>query len=136
MEEVENATQLAQSLDKLELPNQLVAVLADPLLQKLLLLRPSDEAYQRIGNWLNSVLQDVMGGAADEDTLWEVLDVVKEFVTQSKTLPPIFLNFFAKFFELWGGDGRAEVLIDILAFAPFHDFRGKQTPPSSPTTLT
>ena len=125
MEEVENATQLAQSLDKLELPNQLVAVLADPLLQKLLLLRPSDEAYQRIANWLDGVLQDVMGGAADQDTLWEVLDVVKDFVAQSKALPPVFLNFFARFFELWDGSGRAELLVDILAFAPLHDFRGK-----------
>lgn len=125
LEEVENATQLAQSLDKLELPNQLVAVLADPLLQKLLLLRPSDEAYQRIANWLNGVLQDVMGGATDEGTLWEILDVVKDFVTHTRTLPPILLNFFAKFFELWGGNGHVEVLVDILGFAPFHDFRGK-----------
>lgn len=84
MEEVENATGLARSLDKLELPNQLVAVLADPLLQKLLLLRPSEEAYQRVANWLHAVLQDVLSGSADEDTLWDMMDVVKEFVIQTK----------------------------------------------------
>lgn len=66
------------------MPNQLVAVLADPLLQKLLLLRPSAEAYQRIANWLSSVLQNVLEGDADKATLWEVLDVVREFVVQSK----------------------------------------------------
>ena len=71
-------------MDRIELPNQLVAVLADPLLQKLLLLRPSAEAYQRIANWLSSVLQNVLEEDADEATLWEVLDVVREFVVQSK----------------------------------------------------
>lgn len=88
LEEVENASSLAQKLEKLELPNQLVAVLADPVLQKLLLLRPSDEAYQRISNWLHSVLQDVIAGSADDNTLWEVLDVVRDFVTQTKVRSP------------------------------------------------
>lgn len=73
-----------QRLEKLELPNQLVAVLADPVLQKLLLLRPSDEAYQRVANWLHSVLQDVISGSTDDDTLWELLGVVKDFVVQTK----------------------------------------------------
>jgi centromere protein I len=84
LEEIENVTGFVQNMDRIELPNQLVAVLADPLLQKLLLLRPNAEAYQRVANWLSSVLQNVIDGDADEATLWEVLDVVKEFVVQSK----------------------------------------------------
>lgn len=84
LEEVENITGFVQNIDRIELPNQLVAVLADPMLQKLLLLRPNAEAYQRVANWLNSVLQSVIDGDADEAVLWEVLDVVKEFVVQSK----------------------------------------------------
>lgn len=71
-------------MDKLELPNQLVAVLADPLLQKLLLLRPNAESFQRIANWLSSALQDVINGDADEATLWEVMEVVRDFVVQTK----------------------------------------------------
>lgn len=59
-------------------------MLADPLLQKLLLLRPSDEAYQRVAQWLHAILQDVVSGNADGDTLWDMLDVVKEFATQTK----------------------------------------------------
>lgn len=84
LEEIENVSGFVQNMDRIELPNQLVAVLADPLLQKLLLLRPNAEAYQRVANWLSSVLQNVIDGDADEATLWEVLDVVKEFVVQSK----------------------------------------------------
>lgn len=84
LEEVENAKELAQSLEKLELPNQLVAVLADPLLQKLVLLRPDDEAHERIVNWLQAALQEAMHGAADEGSLWELLEVVRDFVMQTK----------------------------------------------------
>ena len=81
---MESATGLAQNLDKIELPNQLVAVLADPLLQKLLILRPSAESDQRIANWLNAVLEDVIQGDADQDSLWEVLDILKQYVSHTK----------------------------------------------------
>ena len=89
MEEVENVSGFVQNMEKLELPNQLVAVLADPLLQKLLVLRPSAESYQRIANWLNAVLQDVIDGDADQATLWEVLHVVRDFVVQTKVCEPL-----------------------------------------------
>lgn len=125
LEEVENAAGLARTLDKLELPNQLVAVLADPLLQKLLLLRPRHDAYERVANWLQDLSQDVINGGTDESTLWDVLDVVKDFVTQTRTLPPVLLNFFAKFFEIWDGAGGRDSLFEILAYAPFHDFAGE-----------
>jgi centromere protein I len=71
-------------MDKIELPNQLVAILADPLLQKLLVLRPDANSDRRIANWLNAVLEDVVQGDADQDTLWEVLEILKQYVEQTK----------------------------------------------------
>lgn len=122
LEEVENVTSFVAKMDKLELPNQLVAVLADPLLQKLLILRPSAESNQRIANWLSSVLQDIADGDADYATLWEVLEVVREFVTSTKTLPVLILNFFARFLQLWDGTGSRECVLEILSFCPFVEF--------------
>ncbi|EXU95579.1 Mis6 domain protein [Metarhizium robertsii] len=122
LEEVEDVSSFVAKMDKLELPNQLVAVLADPLLQKLLILRPNPESYQRISNWLSAVFQEVMAGDADEATLWEVLEVVREFVVQTKTIPPLLLSFFSQFFNIWGGEGKRDVCFDILGFTPFHDF--------------
>lgn len=84
LEEIESVAGFVQNIDNLELPNQLVAVLADPLLQKLLLLRPSDESHQRIANWLNSILQDVIDGDADEATLFDILDILRDFVVSTK----------------------------------------------------
>ncbi|KAL9471493.1 hypothetical protein ACSS6W_009434 [Trichoderma asperelloides] len=123
LEEVENITGFVQNIDRIELPNQLVAVLADPLLQKLLLLRPNAEAYQRVANWLNSVLQNVIDGDTDEAVLWEVLGVVREFVVQSKSIPPVILSFFAIFFQQWNGSGQHDTILQILSFAPLVEFQ-------------
>ncbi|KAF5025052.1 hypothetical protein F66182_2869 [Fusarium sp. NRRL 66182] len=123
LEEIENAAGFVKNLDKLELPNQLVAVLADPLLQKLMLLQPSDESDQRIANWLNAVLQDVIDGDADEDTLFDILDILRDYVISTKNLPPLLLNFFARFLPLWNGSGRRDILFDVLSYSPLLDFK-------------
>ncbi|PHH89259.1 hypothetical protein CDD83_6394 [Cordyceps sp. RAO-2017] len=122
LEEVDNVTSFVQNLERIELPNQLVAVLADPLLQKLLMLRPSAESDRRVVNWLGSVLRDVVDGDADDETIWEALEVVSEFVARTKALPPVFLEFFAQFLALWSGSDRRNLVFDILSYAPFHDF--------------
>lgn len=122
LEEVENATKLAQNLEKIQLPNQMVAVLADPLLQKLLLLSPNGDAFQRITNWLQAVLDDVVSGGTDEDTFWDIIDVLREFVLHTKTVPPVLLSFFARFFEIWDGAGRRDLLLDIVAYTPLHEY--------------
>jgi len=41
LEEVEDVSDFVKKLDKLEMPNQLVAALEDPLLRKLIALKPS-----------------------------------------------------------------------------------------------
>ncbi|RBR14072.1 hypothetical protein FVER53590_07997 [Fusarium verticillioides] len=123
LEEIENVAGFVKNLDKLELPNQLVAVLADPLLQKLMLLRPDSESEQRLANWLNGVLQDVRDGDADEDTFFYMLDILREYVVSIKNLPPLLLNSLARFLPLWDGSGRRDAMFEILSYSPVLDFR-------------
>lgn len=94
LEEIDTVTGLVQNLERLELPNQLVAVLADPLLQKLATLRPAAESHRRVANWLGSALRDSFDGDADQATLWGVLEVTRDYVVQTKVAffplsPPI-----------------------------------------------
>ncbi|CVK89569.1 related to Mis6 domain protein [Fusarium mangiferae] len=124
LEEIENVASFVKNLDKLELPNQLVAVLADPLLQKLMLLRPDGESEQRLVNWLNGVLQDVRDGDADENTFFDMLDILREYVISTKNLPPLLLDFFARFLPLWDGSGRRDAIFEILSYSPLLDFQG------------
>ncbi|KAM0211602.1 hypothetical protein ACHAQD_003194 [Fusarium lateritium] len=92
LEEIENATGFVKNLDKLELPNQLIAVLADPLLQKLMLLKPGNESEQRIANWLDAILQDVHDGDADEATFFDMLDILRDYVVSVKPLEAATLD--------------------------------------------
>ena len=62
----------------------MAAVLADPLLQKLLLLRPNTEASMRIGNWLAAVFGDICSGDADGDAVADVLEPVVEYISQAR----------------------------------------------------
>ncbi|PHH79308.1 hypothetical protein CDD80_5209 [Ophiocordyceps camponoti-rufipedis] len=122
LEEIDSVESFVQNLERLELPNQLVAVLADPLLQKLLMLRPGPESQRRVSNWLTSVLRDFVDGDGDEETLWSILAVVRDFVVQSKVLPPVFLDLFPQFADAWGGSGYRDIVFDLLSHAPMHDF--------------
>lgn len=71
----------------------MVAVLVDPLLQKLMLLRPSEESDQRIANWLNSILQDVTEGFENEETLFDMMDILRDYVVSAKvSLLPLKLH--------------------------------------------
>ena len=66
-----------------------------------------------------------MTGSTDEITLWEVLEIVKDYISQTRTLPPVLLNFFTHYFELWDGSRGRDTLFEVLSFAPLHDFDGE-----------
>ena len=54
LEEISNANDFVDNIDRIELPGQLIASLRDPLLQKYLSLRPSELSTQRIRSWLSN----------------------------------------------------------------------------------
>ena len=91
LEEIDNATAFVKNIENIMLPSQLVAVIADPLLQKLLLLRPDEVAYVRVNNWMTAVLQDIRSGDADAHTTTEVLGLLHDFVVMSKARTPFRL---------------------------------------------
>ncbi len=51
-------------LEKIEPPNQLVAVIQDPLLQKFLQLRSSDVYAKRVDSWLLAFFEDQLEALA------------------------------------------------------------------------
>ncbi|SPQ21101.1 4d504f6a-7a4e-4e2a-8907-bdb054c8297e [Thermothielavioides terrestris] len=125
LEEIDSAESLAQNLEKVELPTQLVAVLADPLLQKLLLLRPDAEASSRISNWLVACLGDVASGDADVDLLLDMIEVIHDYAVATKTLPPLLLTFLEQFLRVWDGSGKRDMVLELLSYVPLIEFQGK-----------
>lgn len=84
LEEIDSATSLAKNFENIELPNQLVAVLADPLLQKLLLLRPSQEAFARVENWLTACVSSAANGDTNREELVDLIEVVHDYITSTR----------------------------------------------------
>ncbi|EXF81045.1 hypothetical protein CFIO01_10529 [Colletotrichum fioriniae PJ7] len=84
LEEIDSADRLAQTVEKIELPNQLAAVLADPLLQKFVALKKDDAASKRVVHWINAVLEDVLNGNADVKSFAETMEMLKEYVARVK----------------------------------------------------
>ena len=84
LEEIDNADSFARNLEQIELPSQLVAVLADPLLQKLMTLRPDSEANVRVNYWVKACMTDVTSGDAGAEVLLDVVEVLQDYVAATK----------------------------------------------------
>ncbi len=84
LEEIESAEGLVLNLEKIELPNQLVAVLADPLLRKFLLLRPEDESWARVNLWIQACIGGVSSGDATADELMDMVESIDDYAINTK----------------------------------------------------
>lgn len=85
LEEIENVSSFVNKLEKIELPNQLVAVIGDPLLQKLLQLKSSDTVMRRLDNWLKAFFEDQLEeNGQSESTLLDMLAAILEYVRFTK----------------------------------------------------
>ncbi|EEP78679.1 predicted protein [Uncinocarpus reesii 1704] len=70
LEELRSVRDFVQKLDKVQLPNQIASALADPLVQKYLLLVENTQATQRMESWLASFFEDELDiiSSGDMDT--------------------------------------------------------------------
>jgi centromere protein I len=85
LEEIDNVTDFIQKLEKIDLPNQLVSVIGDPLLQNLLQLKSNENIKRRIDNWLTAFFEDQLesGGYAGS-TLLDMLVAIKDYANFTK----------------------------------------------------
>lgn len=83
LEEIDSAESLASNLDKIELPDHLVAILVDPLMQKFMMLRP-DKDLKRAWAWMDTQLAEVLNGDADENTLTNTINIIYEYARITK----------------------------------------------------
>ncbi|KAL1877621.1 hypothetical protein VTK73DRAFT_8445 [Phialemonium thermophilum] len=120
--EIDGPENLAKNLDKIELPSQLIAVLADPLLQKLMALKPNNEAHMRVNNWVLSCLSDVSSGNAGIDVLLDMVEILQDYVSSTQLLTPTLLHVFAELFQIWDGSERREVILDVLSYLPLSNY--------------
>lgn len=83
MEEIDSAESLAANLEKIELPDHLVAVLIDPLMQKFMMLR-SDKDLKRASAWIDSQMAEILNGDADAETVANTIKIIHEYARSTK----------------------------------------------------
>ncbi|RYP18567.1 hypothetical protein DL765_003852 [Monosporascus sp. GIB2] len=121
LEEIENVDGFVKALETIELPNQLIAVLGDPLLQKLLLLKPDAEANQRVNNWVSSYAHDMISGDSDANPL-DILATLRDYVSSTKSFPPMFFALFSEYLKTWDGRHGRELVLGVLSYIPMLEF--------------
>jgi hypothetical protein len=88
LEGIDSVDDFVEKLDRIEPPGQLVALLADPLLQKYVDLKPSPITAARLGNWLATCLEEQFEehrqGTGDDQYLSEVLDGLLKYAQYTK----------------------------------------------------
>lgn len=146
LEELRSVNDLVQRLDRIELPNQMVSALKDPLAQKYLALAGSESASRRIESWLDSFFGDELDriyvGGEDEEpgALEYVLEAALEFTRHTKVnlsslkekvcllidfeqkIPTSVDSFLRKYFQYWDGHENRDVVVDLLEYLPLHSY--------------
>ncbi|KDN65820.1 hypothetical protein CSUB01_05003 [Colletotrichum sublineola] len=114
LEEIDSADRFAQTIEKIELPNQLAAVLADPLLQKFIALKNDRAASKRVIHWIDAILEDVLNGNADEKLFRETMDVLAEYVSRVKVVVCMPLKWRVSGWFLECAADRSTELYDFI----------------------
>ncbi|KAL0258692.1 hypothetical protein SLS55_006193 [Diplodia seriata] len=137
LEEINSADGLVKHLERIELPNQLLASFKDPLLQKYLILKPSDVAARRLELWLESYLREALeaiaSGTKNPDHFDELLDGMLNYTTATKVLLPTGQDFLKSYLPFWDGRTYSGSILGLLAYVPmqgFHEFKTSYLSPA------
>ncbi|RDW89489.1 hypothetical protein BP6252_01521 [Coleophoma cylindrospora] len=123
LEEIEDASDLIHKLEKIEMPNQLVAVIDDPLLQKLLQIRSSAYTIQRIDNWLLAFFEDQLQSAEFSDkNVLGMLSAVRSYTQYTKILPSACIQYLRAMLPTWDGSTGRDIILDLLTYMPISSF--------------
>ncbi|USP80768.1 uncharacterized protein yc1106_08042 [Curvularia clavata] len=126
LEGIDSVEDFVEKLDRIEPPGQLVSLLADPLLQKYVDLKPSQINTSRIGIWLASCLEEQLEayrqGAGDDQYLDEILSGLLRYAHYTKTLHPTVLAFLREYLPVWNGQRNLDTTLGLLAYVDIESF--------------
>ncbi|KAL6154246.1 Phosphate metabolism transcription protein [Exserohilum turcicum] len=126
LEGIDSVDDFVEKLDRIEPPGQLVSLLADPLLQKYVDLKPSRITTARIGIWLAACLEEQFEayrqGAGDDQHLNEILSGLLRYAQYTKTLHPTVLAFLREYLPVWDGQQHLEAILGLLSYIDIERF--------------
>ncbi|TVY29041.1 Inner kinetochore subunit [Lachnellula hyalina] len=124
LEEIEDVHDFVQRLEKIEPPNQLVAVIQDSLLQKFLQLRSSEVYARRVDSWLMAFFEDQLEAAdTSEIKILEMLVSIQAYTHYTKKLPPTCSAYLNSMITSWNGVVGRQIILDLLSYTPLGPFQ-------------
>lgn len=123
LDEIEDVHEFIQKLEKIQPPNQLVAVINDPLLQKFLQLRSSESNTRRVDSWLMAFFEDhLQSSHADERQILDILESMLAYTRHTKTLSSACLTYLKSMLPTWNGVTGRETVLGLLAYTPIRSW--------------
>ncbi|EGO60424.1 hypothetical protein NEUTE1DRAFT_115717, partial [Neurospora tetrasperma FGSC 2508] len=52
-----------------------------------------------------------------------MVDIIHDYAASTKTLPPLLINFFREFLQVWDGRDKREIVVETLSFLPLMNFK-------------
>ncbi len=119
LEEIEGVQAFINKLEKIELPNQLVAAMGDPLLQMLLQLTSTGVTRQRVDNWLLAFFEDqLQSDDNSERALLDMLASILDYVRFTKELPQACTRYLQSTIKDWNGVVGRDAILGLLSCTP------------------
>ncbi|CEL01691.1 hypothetical protein ASPCAL01270 [Aspergillus calidoustus] len=127
LEELRGVDHFIERLEKIELPNQIISMIADGLAQKYIFLAQPELANRRLNDWLESFLSDQLEyaqGFDDEgvETLGYVLALAVSYARYSKTIPDAFISFLKSYIPVWNGVDNRDQILELLEYLPISNY--------------
>ncbi|CAG8706165.1 12887_t:CDS:10 [Dentiscutata erythropus] len=120
LNEISDIRQLANNIDKVELPNQLASVLDHRMLQHVIVSNPERVAIARISYWIDQYLMETVYWSDQNATKKIRIDcLLNKIVTMTefmKELLPVIQEFLMKYIQSWDGGECHELIFRLLTF--------------------
>ncbi|EED19300.1 Mis6 domain protein [Talaromyces stipitatus ATCC 10500] len=123
LEELRDVDNFVESLEKIELPNQIVSMLENRMAHKYMAFVLPEIARDRLEDWLDAFLKDEielakLPDSADSEAIRYVLGAVCGYVQSTKQLPNAVQTFLNNYLQTWNGRDYRQEIFGILQFIP------------------
>ncbi|KAI7885616.1 Mis6-domain-containing protein [Lichtheimia hyalospora FSU 10163] len=117
--QLKDTEELARMIDKLELPDQMAAVLNNRLLQHVLICCGDDTSILRISYWLSNTLQSLMRWHYTETSQEYFKDLLAKLIAMTRLTRahlPIVEAFLEKYISTWNGIDFVDEIFELLTY--------------------
>ncbi|KAI9320722.1 Mis6-domain-containing protein [Dichotomocladium elegans] len=118
--DIHTVVQLAESIDRLELPDQIASILGNRLLQHLVICDSNEITLARLNLWLSDTLISLIAPAQRSDvyrkSFQDILSKLIAMARLSRVHFPAVESFLARYISTWNGFDFCDEIFEMLTY--------------------